>query len=156
MNYLITNKPMAPPNVTKEYSCDTQHHYVDIATSEQISNKYWKELRGHSIKYSYFAIYIFHRNKKTISLASLEKGTPRTWIHDSMSFLQFPYNNSTRTRSRTHHVRCPHNPSNTNSTLRSDFVWLHVIRSLSHDRMYLITSLPDAHPQQSPTTHMKT
>jgi len=35
-------------------------------------------------------------------------------------------------------------------------VLLHDIRSLSHDRMYLITSLPDAHPQQSPTIHMTT
>ena len=30
---------MAPPNVMKEYTRDTPCHYVDIATSEQISNK---------------------------------------------------------------------------------------------------------------------
>ena len=55
----------------KEYSRVTPRHHVDIATSEQISNEYWKDLRGHGKKYTYFAVYVFHRNK--ISLASSEK-----------------------------------------------------------------------------------
>jgi hypothetical protein len=55
---------MAPRNVMKEYFRATPRHHVDIATSEQILNEYCEDLRGHGKKYTYFAIYVFHRNKK--------------------------------------------------------------------------------------------
>ena len=55
---------MAPPNIMKEHSRMTPRHYVYIATSVQISNQYWKDLRCHGKKYTYLAVYIFHRNKK--------------------------------------------------------------------------------------------
>ena len=43
-------------------SCDTTSLRRHCYYKNILVNKYWKDLRGHGKKYTYFAIYVFHRN----------------------------------------------------------------------------------------------